>query len=374
MFITRLPAIALASALTSLSATAQSTAGNTASDKPEGYLCCNMRSDGKWVSDINYLKGAKRTLPLGTPLKVSGYGRHRVHVRLDDGSEQTLGNDYSRELDLPAFTRRYVVADDPRKQLATIAPELRASIEAGRVMVGMTREQAIMALGYPVTSENPSLDAATWQYRISDEHKVLLRWDAAGKLQNVVALPEARRLVLTGADAVPVDAAEVSALDQETAQEEDPDLPPQTAQMRSKLTKGDLFRDSTTGCSAWSGMLRAPGFPMWRNRPGEYVRVPAAGPTRFRYMMVDARRSCSIRIEVSLTEGKKYSVQNGQFSKDGPIPFLGSTEMCYVLLVDDETGQPVPAHYPGESEQCKKEAAARPGGGSNDPFEKRMNR
>jgi len=26
-----------------------------AQSKPEGYLCCNMRSDGSWISDINYI-------------------------------------------------------------------------------------------------------------------------------------------------------------------------------------------------------------------------------------------------------------------------------------------------------------------------------
>ena len=30
-------------------------------------------------------------------------------------------------------------------------------------MIGMTREQCIVAVGYPLTSENASIDASTWR-------------------------------------------------------------------------------------------------------------------------------------------------------------------------------------------------------------------
>jgi hypothetical protein len=30
------------------------TAAVIAEDKPVGFLCCNMRTDGSWISDINY--------------------------------------------------------------------------------------------------------------------------------------------------------------------------------------------------------------------------------------------------------------------------------------------------------------------------------
>ena len=41
----------------------------------EGYLCCNMRSNGSWVSDINYVEGGQTVLAAGTPIKITGYGR-----------------------------------------------------------------------------------------------------------------------------------------------------------------------------------------------------------------------------------------------------------------------------------------------------------
>ena len=66
--------LAVVVALTALAATA------LADDKFTGYLCCNMRTDGSWISDINYDENGKTVIPAGTPVKVLGYGRHRVHI------------------------------------------------------------------------------------------------------------------------------------------------------------------------------------------------------------------------------------------------------------------------------------------------------
>jgi hypothetical protein len=35
-----------------------------AQPKPEGFLCCNMRSDGRWISDNNDLESGKFTVAL----------------------------------------------------------------------------------------------------------------------------------------------------------------------------------------------------------------------------------------------------------------------------------------------------------------------
>ena len=76
----------------------------------------------------------------------------------------TLGNDYSRTMTLEEYAKRYVVPADPLIRLAAFAPEVRNAILAGHIRRGMTREQVLMAAGYLITSENPSLDASTWRY------------------------------------------------------------------------------------------------------------------------------------------------------------------------------------------------------------------
>jgi hypothetical protein len=57
-----------------------------------------MRTDGAWI-------------------KVTGYGHYRVQVDIN-GKSQAIGNDYSRDLALDAFAKRYVVADDPAGKIA----------------------------------------------------------------------------------------------------------------------------------------------------------------------------------------------------------------------------------------------------------------
>jgi hypothetical protein len=35
----------------------------------KGFLCCNMRTDGGWISDSNHPESGKRIIPLGTPVR-----------------------------------------------------------------------------------------------------------------------------------------------------------------------------------------------------------------------------------------------------------------------------------------------------------------
>jgi len=161
----------------------------------EGYLCCNLRTDGSWISDINYADGGKRVLAAGTPAKVTGYGRQRVHVEID-GAKQSIGNDYSRDLDLTAFARRYVVTEDPRPRLAGWPAKVREAVAAAKVMRGMTREQVLMSVGYPVTSENPDLEAKLWRFWRSSFAEFQVGFDDRGRVAEITADPATRNLVV----------------------------------------------------------------------------------------------------------------------------------------------------------------------------------
>jgi hypothetical protein len=132
----------------------------------EGFLCCNMRASGTWISDSNYQESDSRVVPAGTPLKHDGFGRYRAHF-LIDGKRQSIGNDYSRDLSMEVFAKRYIVKDDPRAKLAAAKPAIRAAIESFKVANGMSRAQVLMAIGYPMSSENPNLDAKAWKYWLS---------------------------------------------------------------------------------------------------------------------------------------------------------------------------------------------------------------
>ncbi len=157
----------------------------------EGYLCCNLRTDGRWISDSNYLESGKTTLPLGTPIKATGYGRYRVLVQVD-GQPQALGNDYSREIPMADFARRYIVAENPAHKLAGFDAAVREAIASSRVMRGMTREQVLMALSYPIASETPHLDLRVWKYWLWSFSPFEIHFGNDGRVTHVRTDPQTR--------------------------------------------------------------------------------------------------------------------------------------------------------------------------------------
>ncbi len=187
-FSSNLRAAALAS-LTLTAATVQ------AQPNYDGFLCCNLRTDGSWISDSNYAESGKRVIPAGTPVKITGYGRQRVNIQVD-GKSQSIGNDYSRDLNLEAFAKRYVVTEDPKPKIAAAPAKMREAIQSQRLMPGMTREQVLQSVGYPISSENPNLDARTWRMWLSSFAEFQVIFDERGRVKEVTTDPQTRNLVV----------------------------------------------------------------------------------------------------------------------------------------------------------------------------------
>ena len=175
-------------------AAASATTSVIAQPMLDGFLCCNMRTSGDWISDSNYNDSGQKVVPLGSPTKVTGYGRNRVLVTID-GKRQAIGNDYSRDLGLETFAKRYVVSEDPRAKLSTFPAKLREAIQAGRVGRGMTRDQVLMSVGYPISSETPRLEATTWRYWVSSFSEFQVVFDDAGRVREVIAEPTLKHIV-----------------------------------------------------------------------------------------------------------------------------------------------------------------------------------
>jgi hypothetical protein len=155
-----------------------------AQDKPAGFLCCNMRTDGSWISDGNYDENGKRIIPVGTPVRVTGYGRFRVKVEVN-GKNQAIGNDYSRDIPLDEFAKRYVVAENPAAKIAGFPKKIQDAIASARIVLGMTREQVLMSVGYPMSSENHDLTAQTWRFWLSSFAEYHVNFDTNGQVIEV---------------------------------------------------------------------------------------------------------------------------------------------------------------------------------------------
>lgn len=161
--------------------------GDATAGKPgfprKGYSCCVLHYEGDWINDYNY--GELPMIPAGTPIEVLSYGHHRAFVKVD-GKPMRLGHDYGREQEtLDAWVNKIVVNEDPRPRIGAYPSAVQAAIRLGKVMVGMTREQVIAAAGYPLTSENLSLDAPLWRMWRSSRGEYQLHFGPDGRLESV---------------------------------------------------------------------------------------------------------------------------------------------------------------------------------------------
>jgi hypothetical protein len=149
----------------------------------QGYACCDLHYSRDWINDGNYAE-----LPMiaaGTPIEVLSYGRHRAYIKID-GKPMRLGHDYGRDQEsLETWVGKVVPAEDPRPRIASYPTAIREAIRQGKVMIGMTREQAITSIGYPLTSENASLDAPVWRIWRSTHEEYDLHFRADGHVESI---------------------------------------------------------------------------------------------------------------------------------------------------------------------------------------------
>ena len=150
---------------------------------PAGYTCCNLHHADDWISDGNW--GGFPMIPAGTPIKVTAYGSNRAYAEID-GKRFRIGHDYGRDQEgLEQYVAKLVVKDNPREKIAGFPDPIREAIRTGRLTEGMTREQAIIAAGYPATHRTPIVDAPVWIYWNDRVTSFQITWDAGGRIEQI---------------------------------------------------------------------------------------------------------------------------------------------------------------------------------------------
>jgi hypothetical protein len=110
---------------------------------------------------------------------------------LINGRPMRIGIDFGRERETrEQFVAKLIVPEDPRKRLVAYGPVMRTAIERGRIALGMTREQVLMALGYPRTDLTPSLQAIRWRYVTHQNDEYAIVWGEDERVRSVEAWPE----------------------------------------------------------------------------------------------------------------------------------------------------------------------------------------
>jgi hypothetical protein len=172
---------------------ASTTATAAAPALPSGYTCCNLHYENDWISDANW--SSMPMIPAGASIKVLDYGRYRIMTEID-GRKMRLGLDYGRQQPLEEWAGKIVVSEDPRRKIAAWPAPVRDAVRAGKVAIGMSREQVIVAIGYPPMHQTPSLDSPRWKYWHTGFGSYLVVWDTAGRVKDVIADTQTRFGVL----------------------------------------------------------------------------------------------------------------------------------------------------------------------------------
>jgi hypothetical protein len=136
------------------------------------YLCCNMHYEKPEISDVNYLKGT--LIPFGTRVQVLQVRKSSVEFQPAGHPPITLVLKYGKDATtMDQYLERIFLREDPHAKLpragkdknqAAAAEKTRKRIEDGVVEVGMTKDEVLMAIGYPPLHRTPSLDSPQWTY------------------------------------------------------------------------------------------------------------------------------------------------------------------------------------------------------------------
>jgi hypothetical protein len=168
--------------------------GQAGGPDPSGYTCCNFHPDGNWISDANWAYLPR--IPAGTAARILEYGDYRASVEIG-GRPMMLGLDYGRSQNLREWAQRMIVSQDPKEKIADWPAAAREAIEAGRIALGMTKEQVVVSVGYPPAHATPAMDAETWKYWYDTHGTYEVVWGNDGRVKDVVAPPPIRTRVLT---------------------------------------------------------------------------------------------------------------------------------------------------------------------------------
>lgn len=148
-----------------------------------GYACCNLRYSGDTIGDANLAQQA--FIPAGTPIRVRRIDGHRAEIEVD-GKAMRLVHDYGRDQEsLALWLNRIVVGEDPRPRIARYPAALRKAIAAGQLAKGMSREQAIVAIGYPPAEETGRSEATYWRYWWSNAVPFYVHWTKSGSVGKI---------------------------------------------------------------------------------------------------------------------------------------------------------------------------------------------
>jgi hypothetical protein len=127
------------------------------------YLCCNLHFEKTKTTDLNPQVGT--LVPVGTPVTVLEVYKNAVKIGPVGFPELEIAHKYGRRTEsIEQFMDHWFVEQDPKRTMKRYPAKVQKAIASGTVEPGMTKDQVLMAIGYPPAHETPSLASPQWTY------------------------------------------------------------------------------------------------------------------------------------------------------------------------------------------------------------------
>jgi hypothetical protein len=128
----------------------------------EYFLRSSMHFDDGDYAGTNYARGI--LVPINTPVKIDAIKSETISLhRIDTGDKLTIKNVEKYTKKTTTELARLIFADQ-QTPLDRFPADMAASIKNGEMRLGMTKEQVLMARGYPPAHETPSVESDRWVF------------------------------------------------------------------------------------------------------------------------------------------------------------------------------------------------------------------
>jgi hypothetical protein len=126
------------------------------------FTCCNIRYEKDEINDANYQVGT--IIPFGTRVQILEVGSDKVKFQAPGHTPVTWYRRYGKDIPMETYLARLFPDTDPNAKLGKMPAKKKKLLEQGMVEPGMTRDDVLLALGYPPAHRTPSLSAPSWHY------------------------------------------------------------------------------------------------------------------------------------------------------------------------------------------------------------------
>jgi hypothetical protein len=128
------------------------------------FLCCNLRYDPAKPEITDTIAAQGTMVPFATRVEVQKVTRDTVVFTPAGHPAITLDYEHGGRLSFDTYLSRLFVTEDPRLKLKKVPARQVKQVEKATIVPGMSRDQVLLAVGYPPADRTPALEAMTWTY------------------------------------------------------------------------------------------------------------------------------------------------------------------------------------------------------------------